>query len=480
MVRTRATSASDHQQPQQTPAAISTPQPGPSANPTLSTSMNASSLSQGRGRGVPLISALEERMRALETRDLQDHTRASEARAMEGRIELLENRAEERFSSLESEIRGMSSLLDTFLRQMSLNQREDAPQPAPVQQSQPPPWIRQGILRSNNGTQFLSVDSIPQSEENYLPPLNNRGPHTDPPRTHPPTEEPQVNINDNVRPNDASNHSNPLRDFATYKPIPLKDWGITFSGEIRGTHVRTFLREIERMATAQRVSLASVLSSIHLCLSGDALRWYRSCELFGTWDDFSRSIKITFDRFDCDLSVRRRLEQRKQRDGERVGVYVADLRSLFRELETPLDEKTMVQMVRRNLNHRIRESILLREFATLTELEDALRISENNMLISGDDAQPKQKRVSAIEQTTNSNASSGNRSGNNNRGNNRRFTQNSARRRPSLCVNCFLGNHAVNDCTQPRRANVLCYGCGAEGVIKRNCPSCSGEGSPGQ
>lgn len=266
-----------------------------------------------------------------------------------------------------------------------------------------------------------------------------------------------------------------------YKPIPVKEWDIKFSGDGKGLRVQTFVREMERMAQLQGVRMEAVLSSLHLCLTGDALIWYRSNDIFLTWREFAMALKYNFGRSDCDLAVRRKIEERKQKDGERVGVYISAMKSLFRELELGLDESTKLQLVRRNLSYHFRDPLLFRDFETLEELEMALHRVEQNLLLSTAD-RPKVQKVSEIEvSSVSSQPSQPPQVSKQGSTQNSRAQGNKLGKRRSMCMNCFMGNHRISDCTQPRRADLLCYGCGAENVIKRNCPNCkrSGEGQGG-
>lgn len=276
---------------------------------------------------------------------------------------------------------------------------------------------------------------------------------------------------------------NPNITTGFYKPIPIKDWGIKFSGDSKGMRVQTFIHEMEKMAAAQGVSVNSILSSLHLCLTGDALEWYRASNLFYNWGDFAFALRYTFGRSDCDLTIRRRIEERKQKEGERVGVYISAMKSLFRELEIRLDEFTEMQLVRRNLTPQFRDAILLRDFTALDELEYALHKVEQNILLAATD-RPKKVQINSVEtvpqvasvskpQSTRSSQS------NQNSRQSKARNQNNSRQnsgRASLCVNCYLGYHSVENCSQPRRAQLLCYGCGAENVTYPNCPNCGSSG----
>lgn len=297
------------------------------------------------------------------------------------------------------------------------------------------------------------------------------------------------NRDDRVEEVDLSSGGFSVRARQVYKPIPVKDWGIVFAGDSKGLKVRNFLRDMEKMALTQKVPIDSTLSAMHLCLSGDALAWYRSCELFSNWTDFSRAISATFGCLDGDLSVRRRLEERRQRDGERVGVFLAEIYSLFRELEVPMDSCSQIQLIRRNLTPQIRDAILLMNFNTLKDLESAVTTVENNSLLAAPEPRSRNARVNEIEQVSvvanpskpnNSQpfrkSNSSTQDGKNQRNNT--STASSSPRYP-LCVNCFLGHHLVRDCTQPRRATVLCFGCGRENTIREKCPNCRGAGGDG-
>lgn len=365
---------------------------------------------------------------------------------------------ESRVTQMEESIRGLSQMMSTMMRR-----------------------LEEGLAPNQSSNQLRDErnnPTVPNLENPLSFPPNNSG-HRDRQNESSQTEEIDL-------PSDGFSVRG--RYSQAYKPIPVKDWGIVFSGDSKGMKVNTFLRDMEKMARTQRVPVDSTLSAMHLCLSGDALTWYRSCELFTQWSEFSRALSATFGRLDGDLSVRRRLEERRQRDGERVGVFLAEIYSLFRELEVPMDTRSQIQLIRRNLTPQIRDAILFMNFHSLQELEKAIITVESNSLLAAPEPRSRNARVNEMEEVAAiSNPSNSrntqpyrktNPSKNPRTQNTRNDSPTSSPRYP-LCVNCFLGNHLVRDCTQPMRASILCFGCGRENTIREHCPNCRNSGGDG-
>ncbi|XP_055693452.1 uncharacterized protein LOC129795926 [Lutzomyia longipalpis] len=285
------------------------------------------------------------------------------------------------------------------------------------------------------------------------------------------------------------------------KPLHVKDWNLSFSGDRRGKKARIFLKEVQRMAMIQGISLEEVQWSMRFMLSGGALTWYDSYShvlLNCTWEQFSVRFLNAFYDSESDFSVRKRIEERKQGQNENVEVFVAAMLSLFEELEGDLSEVEKVRLIRRNLHSSLRNALLLVEIHSVEELCEKLKLVERNRSY----AYTERREVNAISAS----ARGGNggaipkRSSNNRRNSAASNSTNASSSRDSanvsdssdtnvqgssrgdegentsgVCIFCKKSGHKIRACMF--RPRVCCFKCCKPGVITRTCPNCSASGN---
>ncbi|GAB0086759.1 hypothetical protein DMENIID0001_009350 [Sergentomyia squamirostris] len=293
---------------------------------------------------------------------------------------------------------------------------------------------------------------------------------------------------------DARNLDEPseIAPYSFVRPVPYKDWGISFSGARGSCKVRHFLKDLERMSVAQNVSLQAVNRSIRLFLTGDALTWYNAnYEGLSTWVLFSGALRSAFQDFESDFAIRKKIEERKQKVGEPVEVFLSFLYELFEELEEPILEREKIRLIRRNLTADYANALALTDVSTLAQLVTFLKKIETNRLLSaqitvnrGTDGQRNNSRreihelesetrdpseVQAVGQSANRGTTPRFR-----RGNGRSINRNQSRsvNESTTCVNC-RGAHNIRDCDKPRKSNVMCYRCGLENTITSRCTACN-------
>lgn len=266
--------------------------------------------------------------------------------------------------------------------------------------------------------------------------------------------------------------------FHEMRPVPFKDWGISFSGKRGGKKVRIFIMELERMCVAQGISLQTVARAARLFLTDDALVWYNNCwQYLSTWQQFKTAIQSAFEDFESDFSIRKRIEERKQRVGEPVEVFIVSLYELVRELEDPISEKVLIRLVRRNLLPEFSSALALVQADSMNQLVDYLKQIERNRLISS--PIPSTNTVSRKASVNVSEISADNKPLE------KKVVKKSVQKKKSnakeknddilnlnKCVNCGEG-HNIRDCEKPRKCNVMCYRCGLENTITSRCPVCN-------
>lgn len=280
------------------------------------------------------------------------------------------------------------------------------------------------------------------------------------------------------------------------KPLQVKDWNLTFSGDRRGKKARVFLKEVVRMSQMQGVSLNEVLWNMRFMLTGGALLWFDSHAeklMNCTWEDFSLRFLNAFYDAESDFSIRKRIEERKQDQNENVEVFIAAMLCLFEELDTDLSEVEKVRLIRRNLHSSLRNALLLIDISTVNDLSEKLKLVERNRSyaynerrsneISSMSADIESSKVQSLSSRPGSvrtdsspggsplvESSSG-RDLNSAGPSQRNHTNNSNK----ICNFCKKDGHNIRSCMF--RPRICCFKCCKAGVITRTCPDCNTSGN---
>lgn len=264
-------------------------------------------------------------------------------------------------------------------------------------------------------------------------------------------------------------------------PASFKDWSISFSGARGSKKVRSFILELERMSAAQGVPLHVVNRAVRLFLTGDALLWYNTCwQYLPTWESFSMAIRSAFMDVESDFSIRKRIEERKQRPGEPVEVFLAAMQELFDELEDGISENEKIRLTRRNLLFAFSNPLALTQVQSMVHLGSLLKQIELNRLFtppnpqkSGFSNPSQQRQVNEVSSPRNFVQNNQQRPNTNNRRDNGQVPREDNQ---ITCVNCGVPGHKAKDCPQPRKCNIMCYKCGLENTITSRCPVCKPKG----
>lgn len=165
------------------------------------------------------------------------------------------------------------------------------------------------------------------------------------------------------------------------KPLQVKDWGLKFSGNRSERTAKSFLRDVERMAHIQGVSLQEVVWSMRLMLTDGAQLWYDTySDAFRTftWEQFRERFLSAFCNLESDFEIRRKIEERKQGAGENAEVFLAAMLTLFDELVEDIPEAEKIRLIRRNLHFSVANALLLFDITSLADLSLKLKVVEKN------------------------------------------------------------------------------------------------------
>lgn len=253
---------------------------------------------------------------------------------------------------------------------------------------------------------------------------------------------------------------------SSFRFLDIGKWDVKFNGQ---SSVNDFLERIEELRVSRGATKEQLLRSAPELFCGDALLWFRTCNVV-SWDDLVSQLRDTFQPYDYEFALWDEIRRRTQGAQERVISFVASMENLFRKLPVMPSETTRLQMIRRNLLPYIQSRLATHQILSLQDLVRLSRAVEETesriqrfvppstnyrQLIEPALAYHKPSNyVNAIDSSLVSPVS-----------------ENTAPTKTVLCWNCQEVGHQFRQCTKPRRK--FCYRCGKADVVSRNCSSCS-------
>lgn len=297
--------------------------------------------------------------------------------------------------------------------------------------------------------------------------------------------------------------------------LSMEKWSIKFSGGSKDLPVEEFIFRVEDMAQSSCVRLDDIISSFHMLLTDRAEEWFwsfRRKQRNATWMQFQTAFKSKFATRQSDAEIMSKMAQRFQQPGEKFDEFCRVVESLSFRLATPIREENLVQLLKSNVDPKLRSVLHLHNFETLDELQEICRQYEDLWIHQGTWCQ-RRRFVNEIVDAANLQEDHTHKPSNfnlqqsfpaetlppslnlqlyqdpNNNHNNKNnsnyhnyvhYMENiptiEAVQRPAtlenaVCWNCDGSGHTYIDCEVATR-NVFCYGCGAKNVYRPQCKKC--------
>lgn len=339
----------------------------------------------------------------------------------------------------------------------------------------------------------------PRSRENSPDrrnPNQSAGEWTQPPRANPARLTPRVRFSSESEWGDQTTPRSTNRAGAYNPPqTPVSKWKITkFTGN--EDDLPRFISTVTQYAIAEGASKEEVFRNrVHL-LAGDAADFVALSTHIHDWDDLVEELTRYCLGSTSDTDLLRRIE-RKRQGTESCAVYCTRMELMFRSLRQPLPEQEKVDIIIRGMKPEIRQSlagiVLIRD---VHELQLAAQRVEKLLFFAD---RGHHHAIAAISPNADATSEKPNRFSNQGgrnfsvpspnprggrqsprpfnepRGRNPPNPQNKEPNRENQCFRCGLVGHYGRQCNVVTNSPV-CYGCGEPGVVKPNCPNCSGNG----
>ncbi|XP_052837401.1 uncharacterized protein LOC128253212 [Drosophila gunungcola] len=251
----------------------------------------------------------------------------------------------------------------------------------------------------------------------------------------------------------------------------MNGWKIRFSGNEDGLNIDNFIYRVEALT---RQTLASDFNTLcgnaSILFEGKARdfywRFHKTAPMPWGWDFLCQALRKQFRDTRSDVDIREAIRDRKQKERENFDSFYEAIMQMMDGLEVPIDEYTVVEILKRNLRPEIRHEILNLSIHSVDRLRDICRRRES-FLDEVRKNQGYQKTVPFRKQVA-------------------ELVEEMQLDEPVefsdvddeeeigalalICWNCHKEGHRYQDCEDKRR--IFCYGCGAKNIFKPSCVRC--------
>lgn len=334
------------------------------------------------------------------------------------------------------------------------------------------------------------IHTQPSSAQNgnRIPPTANPGPIGSIMPSYQPLSNmpPQRNVNNQVQAvgSQQPSPSGPHRQerFAFAGGHRIHQWSLRFDGGANGIDAEDFLFRVERQAQLYGVSERALAIGIGELLQGRAVQWYWNFQREhenASWEQLKAAFRRRYGfNQNTDFEIRARIEARKQSSGERFNDFCQDVESMALRLVHRMQQNELIEVLRRNMCMPLRKALWRERTNTVDELVRLCTEYEQFFMNEEPPPEPRpNRRVSELVQDEpqwHSHVHQNHHSQSEADAQWLEAIQTSTNRNELMvCWNCKDLGHTFAQCKRQRNS-VFCYSCGMSGVLKSDCPKCSG------
>ncbi|XP_041565648.1 uncharacterized protein LOC108148614 isoform X3 [Drosophila elegans] len=252
----------------------------------------------------------------------------------------------------------------------------------------------------------------------------------------------------------------------------LNSWKIRFNGSLDGISVDNFIYRVEALTEQTLNSKFEILASnASLLFDGKARdfywRYHKSCNGEGLdWKALCQALRKQFRDTRSDVDIREAIRDRKQKEKENFDTFHEAIVSLTDGLEVPLSEKSVAEILARNLRPEIRHELLHIQINSVGQLREICRRRESFLEdvrrnYAYTKATPYRKQVAELLEDPLPDEAA-------------EFSDIESEVEVGalalICWNCHKEGHRYQDCEGKRR--IFCYSCGKPNTYKPSCSKC--------
>ncbi|XP_037301492.1 uncharacterized protein LOC119191723 [Manduca sexta] len=271
-------------------------------------------------------------------------------------------------------------------------------------------------------------------------------------------------------------HHLPLQRSSTFediphkqKLVPIKDWGVKFSGK-GPVSINAFLERITELKEARNAGDEDLFRYAIDFFEEDALIWFRANK--SSVSNWAELVKLLLDSFQPPYYQEELLQEirlRTQSNKESVLIYIAVMQNMFNRLPVPISENEKLMILRKNLQPYFQKAICRDSFDSVGELTSVLRVIERTKLSCSNFKEPTLNDRS-LEQDLAYHGSINQKLLQENMGTElAAIGNNGMKQSTSKCWNCRSLGHRFRDCKLPKQ-RLFCYKCGRFGNTVTKCP----------
>lgn len=266
------------------------------------------------------------------------------------------------------------------------------------------------------------------------------------------------------------------KEFMNRKLVPIKDWGVKFSGK-GGTSINAFLERVEELKDARNAVEDDLWRYAIDFFDGEALIWFRANKDYvNNWKELKKLLLLTFQSHYYQDQLLEEIKRRTQGREENVTIYVSVMQNMFNRLPESLSESQKISILLKNIQPYYQQAVCRDQFYSVSELTSVLGIIERTKTNCDQFREPGMS-VNTLEPDLAYKGSSGEEVNSfQQRYSRKEFAENLPRNTEMKCWNCRATGHAFRACKLPRQ-RIFCYRCGKFGQTTEKCSHCSRSGN---
>lgn len=264
------------------------------------------------------------------------------------------------------------------------------------------------------------------------------------------------------------------QDFIKRKLVPIKDWGLKFTG--RGDiSVNAFLERLDELKIARNADNDDLWRYAIDLFEGDALIWFRANrDHVNNWEELVKHLTLSFQRPYYQEELLEEIKKRTQAKEESVMIYIAVMQNMFNRLPDQISEQQKIAILLKNIQPYFQQAVCRDTFNSVTEITMVLRILERSKTNCENFQEPKnamnvlepdlayQARAHPEVEAIYSDPS-------------KPVTNEEHGKSGMKCWNCRSVGHTFRDCRLPQQ-RLFCYKCGKFGQTTNKC-NCKKQGN---
>lgn len=258
------------------------------------------------------------------------------------------------------------------------------------------------------------------------------------------------------------------QDGGRRKLIPIKDWGIKFTGK-NNFSINAFLERVHELKDARNANDEDLYRYAIDFFEDEALIWFRANKDSVTnWSELVNLLLLTFQSPFYQDELLDEIKRRTQGKQERIMIYLAIMQNMFNRLPIKILEMQKLAILQKNIQPYYQQAICRESFNSVAELTRILRIIEQTKINCENFKEPMASNMNlepdlAIQSNNTSSTVSFQ---------NEIAAADIKNIEGQKCWNCRNVGHRFNDCPYPKQ-RIFCYKCGNFGQTFKSCNTCN-------